>query len=147
LANASIFLRANDAHRHERFSRADIIAALDASAGLVSMAARRLHCSPATVRNYVARYPAVRTALSTIRAELCDFALATIIELIRAGNLAATIWYLKTFAADRGYGDRPPKPAPAKAAPIAGTIPWAELDLTPRQMRKIVAALEAGQPV
>jgi hypothetical protein len=141
----SIFMRFNDCHRHERFTRADVILALDASAGLVAMAARRLNCSPTTIRSYAARYPAVRAALTTIRAELCDLALAKIVQMIRDGNLAATIWYLRTFAADRGYGHRPPKPAPVKAVPIKTTVPWAELDLSPRQMRTLVAALEAGQ--
>jgi hypothetical protein len=134
-----ILARFNDNIRHERFAQVDVIIALDQSAGIASLAARRLGCSRRTVTNYIARYPAVRIALQSIRDELVDFARAKILELIQARNPRVVIWYASRYGQARGYG-RSEQAGPATRQTEAA-IPWSELDLSPEHIRAIQAAL------
>jgi hypothetical protein len=134
----TIFIRWNDAIRHERFSQADVITALDQSAGIASLAARRLNCSRRTITNYVSRYPVVRAALKEIRDELVDLASMKILELIKEKNPRVVTWYATRYGAARGYGRR--DLSEAKPKPTAPSIPWSELNLSPEDLRAIQAA-------
>lgn len=141
--NETVFLRRNSWHHHERFTPAQIIEALDATAGLVAMAARRLGCTPNTVHNYIRRDAVVRLALETIRAELADFAMSKVLELIKAGHASTVIWYLSTYGASRGYGRQRSKSEPVKP-PEPFAIQWRDLALPPDTIRAIQDALSDG---
>ena len=58
----------------EKFNVAEMAAAVYEAKGLASIAAKRLGCSPKTVRNYAARYPTVADAIAQAREDLKDFA-------------------------------------------------------------------------
>lgn len=141
----TVFLRRNSWHHHEKFTASEIIEALDATAGLVAMAARRLGCTPNTVHNYIRRNAVVRLALETIRAELADFAMSKVLELIKAGHASTIIWYLSTYGASRGYGRQRPKSEPVKP-PQPFAIQWQDLALPPDTIRAIQDALAAETP-
>ncbi|MFA7307043.1 MAG: hypothetical protein WC026_10265 [Hyphomicrobium sp.] len=139
--NETVFLLRNSWHCHERYTPAEVIEALDATAGLVAMAARRLGCTANTVHNYIRRHPAVRLALETIRAEIADFAMSKVLELIKACHAPTIIWYLSTFGQSRGYGrvrSKPPQPAQSAEK---FSIQWRDLDLPPETRRAIEEAL------
>lgn len=139
----TIFIRWNDAFRHERFTCFEVISALDASAGLIAMAARRLGCTPNTIRNYVKRHAVVRLALGTIRNEICDLAWTQILTLIKERNPRVVIWYAARFGERRGYGRAQPAPEPVKRAEMM-TIPWSELNLPPDTLRAVLEAVTSG---
>ncbi|MTD93115.1 hypothetical protein GIW81_02065 [Hyphomicrobium sp. xq] len=97
---------------HEKFSPAQVIAALEASAGIRLGAAQVLRCSPTTVTNYVERYPDVKAALAEILENRLDIAEGVIIKRIAddrnpAVQSNAAQFYLKMMGASRGYGAAP----------------------------------------
>lgn len=89
---------------------AQVIAALQASAGIYSHAAAKLGCAPNTVKNYVHRHKRVRKALDEILERNVDLAETQLLRMIRdqehRGHVAAVIFYLKTKGRDRGYIER-----------------------------------------
>lgn len=143
--NETVFLRRNSWHHHERYTAAEVIEALDATAGLVAMAARRLGCTPNTVHNYIRRNAVVRGALETIRAELADYAMSKVLELIKAGHPSTVIWYLTVYGSSRGYGRQRSRPGPVKQ-PEPFAIQWQDLALPPDTIRAIQEALAAETP-
>jgi hypothetical protein len=96
------------------------------------MAARRLGCTANTVHNYIRRHAAVRLALETIRAELTDFAMSKVLELIKAGHAPTVIWYLSRFGESRGYGRVQSKPKPAQRSETF-SVHWHDLNLPQRR--------------
>jgi hypothetical protein len=88
------------------YTAAQVIAALEAADGYVSKTASLLGCSPQTVYNYRNRFPTVAEAWAGIRERRHDFVENKLHMLIKDGNVAATIFYLKTQAKDRGYVER-----------------------------------------
>ena len=88
-----------------KFTPAEIIAALDASSGIRSAAARRLNCARNTIATYVRRFPEVREALASIQQELLDLAENRLIQAIMNDNLQAIIFYLVSHGQSRGYGN------------------------------------------
>jgi hypothetical protein len=88
------------------FTAAQVIDALEKGEGYVSKTASLLGCSPRTVYNYRDRFPTVAEAWAGIRERRHDFVENKLHMLIKDGNVAATIFYLKTQAKDRGYVER-----------------------------------------
>jgi hypothetical protein len=85
--------------------------ALRSSAGLISTAAKILEagygsCTPATVRNYIARYPRLREVLEEIVELHLDLAESKLLAAIGDGNMTAILFYLKTKGKHRGYVER-----------------------------------------
>lgn len=127
---------------NERYSRAEVIAALDASAGVKSRAARRLGCSLSTVKNYVDRYAEVRKALCVIREEINDVAESVILQALRDNSLTAAIFYLKTHGQDRGYSEKRTF-AESISKPREPDFDWKALP--PDLLRQVHAALRASR--
>lgn len=93
----------------DKFTPAQVIAALEASGGINVAAARMLRCSPSTITNYVARYPEIAQAKKEIEFERLDLAETIVIKrMMSEANLSlqlrAAMFYLKKKGADRGYG-------------------------------------------
>jgi hypothetical protein len=123
----------------DRFTIAQVIHALEASAGLVLGAAQRLRCHRDTIQYYLSRYPEVAAARRSIRADLVDLAESQLIHLIRERHPATLAFFLRTQARDRGYSDRreiSPLPADPQPRPVA--VDWGKI---PEQVRR---DLEAG---
>ena len=87
----------------KKVSREQIIQALEASAGMVATAARKLGIHRQTIYNRIKSDPTIQDELQRIRDEMVDLAEATLLQLIRDKNVAATIFFLKTQGRDRGY--------------------------------------------
>lgn len=92
----------------EKFTPAQIVAALEATGGIVAAAARVLRCSHPTVRNYIQRYPKIAAELEEIEERTLDVAEAALLKLISDGSnpstqLSAAIFYLRTKGKKRGY--------------------------------------------
>lgn len=93
--------RAND-----KFTIEEVIAAIQEAGGLKNKAARLLGCTRQTVRRYIERYAAIQTALDETEEDLLDEAESQLREQIRAGQLTAIIFFLKTKGKGRGYTER-----------------------------------------
>lgn len=89
--------------KYPEYTNAQVIAALESSAGIVSAAAMKLGCSGQTVRNYMAREAEIREARDNIREENLDLAETKLLMGIKSGNMTSVIFFLKTQGKARGY--------------------------------------------
>ena len=94
--------------RPPKFTPAQIIAALEASAGILLAAARILRCDPATVRRYITAHREIELALREIIEDRLDIAEAGLVKFLSddrypALKLKAIEFYLLTKGKDRGY--------------------------------------------
>jgi hypothetical protein len=89
----------------QRFSVGEVVSALENSHGLITQAAASLGCSRATIHNYAKRHPTVKETLEYKRREIVDLAMHALWQAVEAGAPWAVIFTLRTFGADRGYGD------------------------------------------
>jgi hypothetical protein len=92
--------------RKQQFTAEEVAAAVYEAKGLASIAAKRLGCTAHTVRNYAAKYPTVREAITQAREDLKDFAESKLLQAIDRGEVVPIIFFLKTQAKDRGYVER-----------------------------------------
>ena len=83
-----------------------IIQAVEAAGGNLTLAAKMLKCSRTTVYNYANKFVTVQAAIDEQREVSLDFAENTLMSLIREKNVAATIFFLKTRGKERGYIER-----------------------------------------
>jgi hypothetical protein len=92
----------------EKFELAHVEAALRANAGIVTAAAKTLKqaygsCAPASVRNYIKRYPSLGRVVAEVVEQNLDLAEHKLLGMINEGNMTAVIFYLKTKGRERGY--------------------------------------------
>jgi len=92
--------------RPQRYTAEEVAAAVYEARGLASIAAKRLGCTAATVRNYAERYATVREAITQAREDLKDFAESKLLSRMNEDDLTAIIFFLKCQAKDRGYVER-----------------------------------------
>jgi hypothetical protein len=90
----------------QRYTAADIIAALRETKGMVFLAAKHLGCDADTIKNYAKRYPSVATALLAERGEMIDTAELKLWASIQNGEAWGITLALKTIGKDRGYVER-----------------------------------------
>ena len=83
-----------------------IIEAIQASNGLLTLAAKRAGVSYTTVWRYTQDFPSVKQAVIEAKEQMVDFAEGKLYEKIRAGDNTAIIFFLKTQAKHRGYIER-----------------------------------------
>ena len=83
-----------------------MIAAVDATKGMVYLAARHLGCTPKTVFNYAKRYPTIQQAIDDNRGKVLDVAEVKLYDAILAGEHWAIAFALKTIGRKRGYVER-----------------------------------------
>lgn len=83
----------------------EVIAQLKASRGNISHAAGKLDTSRETLRKFINEHPTVKTAAKDIKEAAKDRA-ETMLEKRMETSDTLLIFYLKTQAHDRGYGDK-----------------------------------------
>ena len=89
-----------------RYTIAQIADALEATAGIRKYAAKRLRCSPATIKNYIDRHKTLRDLEAQIVEDNLDTAEAQVLKAIHDGDLVAVMFYLRTKGSQRGYSQR-----------------------------------------
>jgi len=92
---------------NKKYTAEQMIAALQATKGMVSLAARHLGCSLNTVQSYINEYPTVKAAREQERDKMGDAVeLALYDEAVNKRNITALIFMAKTLFKDRGYVER-----------------------------------------
>jgi hypothetical protein len=89
-----------------RYTADEVVKAVRGSGGFVSLIAERLKVNVQTVYNYRDQYASVRLALNEEREKMIDQAEGALQRQIKADNITAIIFYLKTQAKQRGYVER-----------------------------------------
>ena len=84
----------------------EAIDAIQGSGGFVTVGAARLGVTRKTVYSLRKKFATVAEALEDERERQKDFAEGKLQEQIKAGNMTAIIFYLKTQAKNRGYVER-----------------------------------------
>lgn len=91
----------------EKYTAEQMIDALVATKGMITLAARQLGCAPNTVRRYIREYVTVREAQFEATEQMGDAVeLALYDEAINKRNTAALIFLAKTKFKARGYVER-----------------------------------------
>lgn len=91
------------AKKGEQYTIAQMIDALKATKGLITVAARKLGCDPGTVYRYIRLYPEVERAKKEEREGFTDIAELSLYNAVQKGEGWAVCFYLKTQGKDRGY--------------------------------------------
>lgn len=131
-----------------RFTQQQVIDALEATRGLVTLAAAHLHCAPNTIYAFVDRFPRVRAARDAARERQLDVAEAKLFQSIDRGELPAITFLLRTLGRHRGYGEHVQVDA---TVDVLQTPQWlrtrallmSALRTYPEAMRAVVLALES----
>lgn len=80
--------------------------ALRTHGGNISDAADYLGVYPAYLRKKVEASPKLSSLIEEMTSQLLDFAENVVAQNVFAGNLAASMWLLKTKGKDRGYSEK-----------------------------------------
>jgi hypothetical protein len=83
-----------------------MLEALEKSLGIVSTAAKAANVDRQSHYNWMKDDPAYKAAVEFIQESVIDFAESHLYKLVKEGNPAATIFYLKTKGKKRGYIER-----------------------------------------
>ena len=84
----------------------DLLDALERSLGIVSTACEKVGVDRKTHYNWLKDDPEYKAAVDQIQESVIDFAESHLYKLIKEGNPAANIFYLKTKGKNRGYIER-----------------------------------------
>lgn len=89
---------------NEKYTAEQMIEALQATKGMITLAAQHLGCSVHTIQRYIKHYPTVKAAKETEREKLGDRVELTLYnEAIKQRNVTALIFLAKTQFKDRGF--------------------------------------------
>ncbi|MCP4263648.1 MAG: hypothetical protein GY774_39995 [Planctomycetes bacterium] len=83
-----------------------VIDAIMQSRGFASSAADLLGVSRSTFYRYLEKYATAKQTLKDTREKRHDYVESKLMKLIEGGNVASTIFYLKTQCKERGYVER-----------------------------------------
>lgn len=96
--------------RPEAIDREELISAIWAAQGKVTVAAQRLGCTVRTIYNYANKYATVQNAIDEARAmwdeKLVDLAELKLFQEVNDGNAWAIKYALSTKGKHRGYVER-----------------------------------------
>ena len=96
--------------RPEAIDREELISAIWAAQGKVTVAAQRLGCTARTIYNYANKYATVQNALDEARAtwdeKLVDLAELKLFQEVNDGSAWAIKYALSTKGKSRGYVER-----------------------------------------
>lgn len=92
--------------RTSKVSRDTMAQALEASRGLVSIAAERLGLTVRAVHKRIATDPLLAELVEDVRNRQIDMTEAKLFQKINEGDMTAIIFYLKTQGKSRGYVER-----------------------------------------
>jgi len=83
-----------------------MLEALEKSLGIVSTACKMVDISRQTHYDWIKKDEEYRKAVDSIQDSVLDFAESHLYKLVKEGNPAATIFFLKTKGKKRGYIER-----------------------------------------
>lgn len=89
-----------------KLTLAKVEAAIPKYDGNITDIARALGVSRNAIYDFIRRFPSCKEALDEARESEIDFVESEFKKLIRSGNVAAIIFYLKTKGKGRGYTTR-----------------------------------------
>lgn len=92
--------------RSEKYTNEQIIAALAEMNGAIYLAAKKLHCDPATIHRRAQRSPDVKAAIENERGAFLDTAELKLYQAVVNGEAWAICFTLKTQGKGRGYVER-----------------------------------------
>lgn len=84
----------------------DMINAINATKGMVYVAADKLGCDPVTIYNYAKKYPEVQAAIDAQRGRMVDTAELALWKALQNGEGWAISLTLKTIGRERGYVEK-----------------------------------------
>jgi hypothetical protein len=90
-------------NKNEQLKKERLLVALEQSLGIVSTACKSAGISRTTYYKYYNEDECFKEKVDDIGEATIDFAESSLFELIRSGNTAATIFFLKTKGKKRGY--------------------------------------------
>lgn len=91
----------------DQFKAQEIIDALKTTKGMITLAARQLHCAPNTVRRYIREYPTVAEAAKDFNDQTGDeVELVLYDEAIKKRNPTLIMFLARTKYKDRGYTEK-----------------------------------------
>ena len=92
--------------KNGRYTAAQVIEAIENSAGIISTVAIRLDCAWHTADKYIHKFPTALKAYNAECEQIKDRAEAVILRAINAEDVQTAKWYLTLKAKDRGYVPR-----------------------------------------
>lgn len=98
--------------RRRKLYAKTVIKAIEGSAGIISVIAKKCEVEWHTIQKYIKTNEAIRQAYEDECSKISDVAESAIIAAIRDKDVNAAKWYLENKARDRGYG----KPLPEEKA-------------------------------
>lgn len=119
----------------QRYTVAQVTAALVASKGLIYLAAKRLKCEPETVYNYCKRFPSVQATRDALRGQMVDLAEQKLWESIQKGEAWGITLCLKTLGKDRGYVERQELSSDSSAPMVLKVVYEDAIDVTPEPLQ------------
>jgi len=84
----------------------NLLAALEASLGIVTNACRKVGCNRSTYYDYYAKDVKFKASVDDLQNVALDFAESQLHKNIQKGDTTATIFFLKTKGKKRGYIER-----------------------------------------
>lgn len=111
------------AKKRARVASVRIAEALRKSGGVVSHAAEALGVGRSTLTRRLEAERGLRDVREDVKAETLDLAESTLVKAIKAGNLQAVIFYLRTQGRERGYVERSELGGTPDAPPIKFYMP------------------------
>jgi len=118
-----------------------IIDAIQASSGLLTLAAKKADVTYTTVWRYTQDYPLVKQAVIEAKERMLDFAEGKLYEKIKEGDVASIFFYLKTQGKVRGYIER------AEIGGIGGEPIRYEINTKDSETKQLTVKLIKGNPV
>jgi hypothetical protein len=103
-----------------------MLSALESSLGVVSTASKAVGISRQTHYDWLKTDETYRKSVEGIEDQTLDFAESHLHQLIEAGNVVATIFYLKTKGKRRGYVERIEADVQSKDLQAIAPIRWAD---------------------
>lgn len=89
-----------------KLTKAKILKAIPGTGGIIAELAKRLNVHRCTIDAYAQKMPEVQEAIDVERNAFIEVAESSLMRLIQEGNVAATIFYLKTKGKHLGYVER-----------------------------------------
>ena len=93
-------------NKSEQLKKERLIEALEKSLGIVSTACQSIGISRTTYYKYYNEDSEFRSEVDNVGDSTLDFVESKLFDLINNGNVAATIFYMKTKGKRRGYIER-----------------------------------------
>lgn len=86
-----------------KFTKEQLLQAIQGSYGIASNVAKRLRCDRQTATNNINRFEETKLAFKQEKEMLLDLGENTIVELLKKHDGATTRWLMATLGKERGY--------------------------------------------